>query len=442
MAENRNKLEMEGDALIGAILVKNGYLTEQQLKTCIAKYRKLDNTLRLGEIAVADGFVTKTVVEKAVKKQEAYLARKRKQQAEEIRKPSAIPKPPQVQPGDSGILFKWLSGAIKNHVSDLHVKSGEPLIARVNGALVKMKTNIIDKAEAEQILLAVLNDEEKKEIAKNQSVDIILALPEGGRARGSIYRHFRGIDGAFRLVPREIPTLTSLNLPTILAKFTTYAQGLVLVTGPAGCGKSTTLAALVNIVNQERKCHIITVEEPIEFVHTCHKSLVTERQVGVHTYEVSAALRAALREDPDVIVVGEMHDTETAQLTISAAETGHLVFATLHTNNAVRSVNRVIDMFAPEEQPQIRTMLSESLRGVISQRLVQRKGGQGLVPVVEVMFSTPAVANLIREKKTFQIPNIIKISKDKGSTTLEDYARNLVKNDQISQEVLDGLLEE
>jgi twitching motility protein PilT len=444
MAGNKDNLVMEGDALIGTILVRNGYLTEGQLKICLAKYGNPANRLLLGEIAVAEGFVGKEIVERAIKRREAYLAEKRRADEAEVRRASIAPPPVPhpATPGDPQTLLKWLAGAIKNRMSDLHVKSGEPLIARINGCLVKMKTNTIDRVEAERILLAVLRDEEKAELEKNQSVNIILALPEGGRARGSIYRHFRGIDGAFRLIPKEVPTLTSLNLPTILAKFTTYAQGLVLVTGPAGSGKSTTLAALVNIINQDRKCHIITVEEPIEFVHPCQKSLVTERQVGVHTQDVSAALRAALREDPDVIVVGEMRDTETAQLTITAAETGHLVFATLHTNNAVRSVNRVVDMFPPEEQPQIRTMLSESLRGVLSQRLVMRRDGGGRLPIVEIMFSNTAIANLVRDKKTYQLPNIIKISKDQGSITLDDYARKLVQTEQISQEVLSGLLAE
>ena len=449
MPDKKKEIVIEGNIIIGTILVKNGYLTREQLLKCIKIYRKPDNKLRLGEIAVEQGYVTKEVVEKAVRARDKYVKEQKKKQAKESKKPPKPPKPPAPPTAKSTktkddakeLLMKWLTSAVKGKISDVHVKSGKPLIARKNGKLMEMKMPPIELEKAEAILKSVLDEEQLEELEKIRSVSLSLDFPGGGRARASIFYHFRGIDGAFRIIPPEIPTLADLNLPSILARFTTYSQGLVLVTGPTSSGKSTTLAALVDIINRDRRDHILTVENPIEFVHPCHRSLVTERQVGMHTQEVSAALRAALREDPDVIVVGEMNDTETAHLTISAAETGHLVFATLHTNNAVRSVNRVIDMFPPEEQPQIRTMLSESLRGVISQRLVPKAAGDALIPLVEIMFTTTAISNLIRERKNYQIPNVIKISKNKGNTTFEDYAIDLHEQGLIDDEVLAGCME-
>ena len=442
MSEPRNDIVVEENSILGAILVRNQLITREQLTQALDIYRRPENRLRLGEVMVARGFVTKEVVERALNSRDRYLADLRRRQAAGATDSAMIRAGERKDKNDAKALLQWLTEALKNQISDLHVKTGQPLIARLHGNLIRVKSPTLDGPTAERVLTSILTEAQKEELAARHSVSLCLNLPGGGRARGSIFRHFRGMDGSFRLIPASPPTLASLNLPTMLAKFTTYAQGLVLVTGPAGSGKSTTLAALVDIINRERSCHILTVEDPIEFVHISRYSLVTERQVGEHTLRFSSALRAALREDPDVIVVGEMHDTETAQLTISAAETGHLVFATLHTRNTVRSINRVIDMFPPDEQPQVRSMLAESLRGIISQRLAPREDGAGRVPVVEVMFNNTAIANLIRERKTHQLPNMLQLSKQQGNMTFADSAAVLHRQGVIAKEVFAGFTAE
>jgi twitching motility protein PilT len=238
----------------------------------------------------------------------------------------------------------------------------------------------------------------------------------------------------FRPIPPDPPTLEQLGLPATLKKLTEYHQGLVLVTGPAGCGKSSTLAALVAMLNAERHDHIITVEDPIEYVHTPKGCLVNQRQAGKHTKSFANALRAALREDPDIIVIGELRDLETIQLAITAAETGHLVLATLHTNNAIRTINRVLDVFPPKQQSQIRAMVSESLRAIVSQRLVMTADNQRRVPALEVLFVKPSVSNLIREEKTFQIRSVMQTGRSEGMTLLDDSLFELVKAGTVTKE--------
>jgi twitching motility protein PilT len=302
---------------------------------------------------------------------------------------------------------------------------------------VESKNPPLERAELEIHLKSLLTDDEQRQLRKEKSIVKCVDLPGGGRARCSIFHHLGGMNGVFRLIPAEAPTSVSLNLPQVLAKFTTYAQGMVLVTGPISSGKTTTLASIIDIINRERDHHILTIEKPIEFVIKSKKSLLTQREVGPHTKEYANALRAALREDPDVIVVGEMSDLETTRLTMSAAETGHLVFATLHTQNAVRSINRLLDMFPTEEQGQVVAILAESLRGVISQTLVPRADVNGLIPVVEVLVTTPAIKNMIRDRKMHLIRNAMKISIDAGNISLEDYAKQMLEKNLISKETYD-----
>ena len=249
------------------------------------------------------------------------------------------------------------------------------------------------------------------------------------------------MNGVFRLIPAQAPNIVALNLPQVLGKFTTYPQGMVLVTGPISSGKTTTLAAIVDIVNRERMDHILTIEKPIEFILKSKKCLLTQREVGPHTDSFANALKGALREDPDVIVVGEMSDIETTRLTMSAAETGHLVFATLHTQNAIRSINRLLDMFPPDEQAQALSIVAESLRGVVSQTLVPRCDTAGLIPVVEILVPTPAIRNMIRDRKFHLIRNNMKIGRDAGNTLLEDHALELLKKEIISKETYQQVCE-
>jgi twitching motility protein PilT len=243
------------------------------------------------------------------------------------------------------------------------------------------------------------------------------------------------VDGVFRFIPNEPPSLESLGLPTSIAKFINYHQGMVLCTGPAGCGKSSTLAALVDLINEERREHILTIEDPIEYLHVSKRCLVNQRSVNRHTESFARALRAALREDPDVIVIGELRDLETISLALSAAETGHLVLATLHTNNAIRTVNRMIGAFPADQQGQIRTMMSESLRAIVSQRLMPRADGQGRIAAVEKLVVTKAVGNLIRENKTFQIHSILQTGAAQGMCLLDDSIKQHLRSGAITKEV-------
>ena len=280
----------------------------------------------------------------------------------------------------------------------------------------------------------VLTPEQLGALDAHGQVDFAYTIPGIGRFRSNAYRQQRGLDAVFRAIPPEPPTLADLGLPDNLARFCNYHQGMVLVTGPAGCGKSSTLAALLRIINEDRHDHIITVEDPIEYIHRSKLCVVNQRQVGRHTGSFARALRAALREDPDVIALGELRDLETISLALTAAETGHLVIATLHTSNAIRTINRILGVFPPEQQDQIKTMVSESLRAVISQRLVTRADGQGRVPALEVLVCNKAVGNLIRDNKTFQIRSVLQTGATHGMCLLDASLADLVKKGVITAE--------
>ncbi|MFL6546809.1 MAG: type IV pilus twitching motility protein PilT, partial [Candidatus Udaeobacter sp.] len=286
---------------------------------------------------------------------------------------------------------------MKQHgASDLHLVGGSPPYLRVQGEMVKLKYKAVSEEVCRALIYELLSEGQIEQFEENLELDLSYALQGTGRFRVNVFMQRNGIGAVFRLIPEDILTIEELSLPRQLYDLIDATEGLILVTGPTGSGKSTTLAALIHAINSTQKAHIITIEDPIEFVHHNQKCLINQRELGSHTQSFSNALRAALREDPDIILVGEMRDLETISLAITAAETGHLVFATLHTNNAVKTIDRVVDVFPEGQQSQIRVMLSESLRGVIAQTLVRRSDGQGRVPVVEVLLNTPAVANLIR----------------------------------------------
>ena len=257
---------------------------------------------------------------------------------------------------------------------------------------------------------------------------------EHGRYRANVLRQRKGIDAVFRVIPDQLPTLDDLHMPEVLGRFTKYRQGIVLITGPAGSGKTATMAALVDMINTEQRDHIVTVEDPIEYLIPSKNCNVNQRHVHVHTESFATALRSAMRADPDYICVGEMRDLETMSMAITAAETGHLVFGTLHTTNAVRSVDRMVDVFPPKEQEQIRAMVSESMRGVISQKLLPRADGLGREPALEIMFATSAVANMIREKKTFQLNSVLQTGAREGMVTMDDSIKRLLKEKLITKE--------
>jgi twitching motility protein PilT len=297
-----------------------------------------------------------------------------------------------------------------------------------------METRSHSPSEIEAMLMEILSDDMRKTFTETNDLDFSYEINGVGRFRSNICRQHRGVDGTFRFIPAQIPSAESLGLPQSVTNLTKHHQGLILITGPAGQGKSTSIAALIDIINSEKQHHIITVEDPIEFIHPIKRGVVNQREVGKHTRAFANALRAALREDPDVIVVGEMRDLETISLAITAAETGHLVFGSLMTTSAAQTVDRILDSFPSGKQAQIRTMLSESLRGVVSQQLVPSIDGNSRVLACEVLICTLAVGNLIRERKTVQLSSTMQTSRNMGMQRMDDALMDLVYGGRISQE--------
>ncbi|HHT9118655.1 MAG TPA: type IV pilus twitching motility protein PilT [Candidatus Hypogeohydataceae bacterium YC38] len=320
--------------------------------------------------------------------------------------------------------------------SDLHISSGEPPIIRIHGDVRKIDMPLLSKEQVHAMLYDVLNDQQRKVFEEKKEIDFAIDLKGIARFRVNAFYQSRGEAIVFRTIPTKVMTLEELGLPKILSDLTEKSKGLVLVTGPTGSGKSTTLAAMIDYINRREKCHIITVEDPIEFVYEPKMCLINQRELGAHTHSFANALRSALREDPDVILVGEMRDLETISLAMTAAETGHLVFGTLHTSSAAKTVDRVIDVFPPEQQSQIRTMFSESIEAVITQTLLKKKDGKGRVAALEIMIGTPAIRNLIREGKIAQIPGMMQTGKQFGMQTMDAALVELYKKGVVSKEAV------
>lgn len=321
----------------------------------------------------------------------------------------------------------------KENASDLHITSGAPPYLRIHGEMVKLNYRDLNAEESQALIFEILSEKQKRNFIEQWELDCSYHVPGLGRFRCNVFMQRRGMAAVFRIIPEQIKTVQELSLPNNLLDLIDVLKGLVLVTGPTGSGKSTTLASLINHINLNQRAHIVTIEDPIEFVHQNQKSLVNQREVSSHTKSFANALKAALREDPDIILVGEMRDLETISLAMTAAETGHLVFGTLHTNSASKTVDRIIDVFPDAQQAQIRVMLSESLRGVIAQALLPRADKAGRVAVLEVLVNTPAVANLIREGKTFQIPSSMQTGRLQGMMTFEASIQEHVKTGSISK---------
>ncbi len=327
-----------------------------------------------------------------------------------------------------------LEEVIKRKASDLHLQVGLPPMIRVDGALVSVQGGDILTEEAVEILIfAILDQDQKQILLKDKEFDFSFAFGDLGRFRVNAFHERGNLAAALRLIPTELLSIEQLGLPTIVNKFADYPRGLVLVTGPTGSGKSTTLAALVDKINTERAQHIITIEDPIEFTHKSKKSVIVQREVHYDTYSFSAALRSSLRQDPDVVLIGEMRDLETIAAAITIAETGHLVFATLHTNSAAQSIDRMIDVFPPHQQPQIRAQLSNILMSITSQRLVPTIGG-GRVASAEILIATPAVRNIIREGKSHQLDAVIQTGAEYGMQSMDKTLVNLIHNGTITYE--------
>lgn len=323
-------------------------------------------------------------------------------------------------------IDKLLKLLVQKKGSDLHLSSGEHPVFRIDGDIRKQTDfPVTQPGDTERLLLEIMPERHRKEFEADFDTDLAYEIPGVARFRVNIFLDRHGMGGVFRVIPSKTITVEDLGLSQAIQNLCYLNKGLVLVTGPTGSGKSTTLCALVDLINRTRECHIITLEDPIEFVHDNKKSLINQREVGAHTMSFKNALRAALREDPNVVLVGEMRDLETISIAIETAETGHLVFGTLHTSTAASTVDRVIEQFPPDRQEQIRIMLSESLKGVVSQTLCKKIGG-GRVAALEVMLGIPAVANLIRESKTFQLPSIIQTNRKMGMVLLNDSLMELV----------------
>lgn len=336
--------------------------------------------------------------------------------------------------GSEPRLHKILSKAVWSKASDIHVPSGAPIQVRRNGRLERLDERASPPKEVGEMLLEILTEEQRKRFLETNDLDFSYEVKGVGRFRANVCRQHRGIDGSFRVIAEVIPSPEALGLPVNVPLLTKHHQGLVLVTGPAGQGKTTTIATLVDLINSEKPLHIITVEDPIEFVHPIKCAVVNQREVGKHTLSFANALRAALREDPDVIVVGEMRDLETIALAITAAETGHLVFGTLMTTNAAQTVDRILDSFPAGQQAQIRTMLSESLKGIVSQQLVPAADGEGRVLACELLLCNLAVANMIRERKTFQLNSVMQTSRNVGMQRMDDALFDLSQAGRITPE--------
>ncbi len=332
-------------------------------------------------------------------------------------------------------ILALLRLVIERGASDLHLKVKNPPVLRINGRLVPLDDHPpFEPAPLQSLIESMLTEEQRETFRRDLELDFGYSVPGLSRFRVNVFQQ-RGIMGAaIRTIPMKTPTIAELGLPPGVDRFAELPRGLVLVTGPTGSGKSTTLAALINHVNHHRSCHIVTIEDPIEYLHADHKCIIDQREVGADTHSFAHALRHVLRQDPDVILIGEMRDLETIATAITAAETGHLVFATLHTMSAAQAVERIVDVFPPYQQEQVRMQLSLSLEGVLSQALLPRRDGRGRVAAVEVLRVTPAVRNLVREGKTFQLPSAIQSGAREGMQSLNQALRKLVEDGLVSYE--------
>lgn len=330
-------------------------------------------------------------------------------------------------------ITQLLTFTFQQKGSDLHISAGEPPMIRVDGSMRKVKVPPLNPEQTQAMLYDIMDDSQRRKFEETSDVDFSIDLGETARFRVNIFRQRKGMGAVFRIIPTKILSLEQLAMPPILSQMCKREKGLILVTGPTGSGKSTTLAAMINQINLETEGHIITIEDPIEFVHPCKKCLINQREVGPHTKSFSSALRAALREDPDIVLVGEMRDLETIQLALTAAETGHLVFGTLHTSSAPKTMDRIIDVFPANQQSQIRAMLAESLQAVVTQTLCKKVGG-GRIAALEIMLGTTAIRNLIRENKIHQIPGVMQTSAGAGMRLMEMCLVDYVRKGFITEE--------
>ncbi len=329
-------------------------------------------------------------------------------------------------------ISELLAFTVKNKASDLHLSAGESPMLRIHGDMTRIKMPETDFREVQSMVYDIMNDHQRKVFEEMKEIDFSFALGDIARFRVNVFEQRRGMAAVFRVIPSEVLTMEQLNCPDIFKNIAMTPRGICLVTGPTGSGKSTTLAAMIDYRNERERGHILTIEDPIEFVHRSKKSLISQRELGPHTHSFENALRSALREDPDVILVGELRDLETIRLALTAAETGHMVFGTLHTSSAPKTIDRIIDVFPAAEKEMVRSMLSESLRAVISQTLLKTADGAGRVAAHEIMLGSPAIRNLIRENKIAQMVSVMQTSQRDGMQTLDSHLQQLVQSRKIT----------
>ncbi len=450
------------DLQFGRLAVKHKIVTEEKVKECLAYLQKQDNGMSLGEFLVRKGYITQKhyqVIQKHIEQSQQEQGEKAAAEgaAEEsadvvtlVGSEGGAVLSGEAAHGGKLITVRDLAAADYNSLagqgidaylketrrvgaSVLHFQVDSPPFMRLHGEIVYLKHPKLTPDDTLPRIMEILSDLQRRVFEERMDVDFCYEAGHG-RYRANVCRQRKGVDAVFRVIPNHVPTVEELHLPPIVKKFTEYRHGIVLITGPAGCGKTATMAALIDIINRKRNDHIVTVEDPIEYIIESRRCNVNQRHVSVHTNNFMTALRSAMRADPDYICVGEMRDLETVSMAITAAETGHLVFGTLHTQNATRSIDRIIDVFPPKEQEQIRSMVSESMRGVISQQLLPRADGRGREPVAEIMFATSAVRNLIRERKTFQLPSVIQTGTKQGMISMDDSIRQLLEKKIITRE--------
>lgn len=428
------------DRLFGELAIKTGLVPRSTIGELLANAP----TTSLRELLLKHGHVTAEQARVLDAQCDQLLAR----HAQPTKEPPKVTAPRAAAPTaatstaatstaatqEAPYLHRVLAYARHKHASDVHIHGEAPLLAKIGGELVPLKNeNPISSADATKMVLQILTPEQRQRLDQIGQLDFAYDTPDIGRFRVNIYRNFRGTSAVFRVIAGTIPTIAELGLPETLTGLTDFRTGIVLCTGPTGCGKSTTLAALLQHLNATRRDHIITLENPIEHVYPPGLCQVNQREVLTHTQSFSRALRAALREDPDIIAITELRDHESMGLALSAAETGHLVLGTLHTSSAAQTISRVINAFPGPEQEHVRAQLSESLRAVVSQRLVRRADGNGLVPAIEILIVTTAVANIIRDDKVHQLPSVLQTGKALGMVSLDESLLRLVASGVVSK---------
>jgi twitching motility protein PilT len=334
-------------------------------------------------------------------------------------------------------IHSMLKTAVSMRASDLHLSAGSAIMVRIDGTMRKINEQVVNRETAEHLIRQTLTDSQYEILNTANEIDFAYEISEIGRFRVNVFKQRQGFGAVFRTIPNNVPTMADLGLPKIIQELIDLETGLIVVTGPTGSGKSTTLASMINYINQTKRSHIITIEDPIEFIHSSQGCVVNQRQIGTDTDSFTTALRSALREDPDNILVGEMRDLETIALALTAAETGHLVFGTLHTSSAAKTITRIIDIFPSAQKQQIRMQVAGSLQGVVAQRLYPRKDKTGRIAAFEIMVATQAIRNLIREEKVFQIESVIQTGRQIGMQSLEQAKRQLVSEGKLSAEYIE-----